>query len=74
MRALVQRVISGRVDIHDPDGGVRTTGSIGKGLVVLFGVSVDELIGMDDIASAAKLDEINQKWNENNSSLVIIKA
>lgn len=30
-----------------------------------FGVSVDELIGMDDIASAAKLDEINEKWNEN---------
>lgn len=30
-----------------------------------FGVSVDELIGMDDITSAAKLDEINQKWTEN---------
>ena len=50
MRALVQRVTSGRVDIHDPDGGVRTTGSIGKGLVVLFGVSVD-----DKLETAGKL-------------------
>ena len=30
-----------------------------------FGVSVDELIGMDEISSANKLDEINQKWQEN---------
>ncbi len=30
-----------------------------------FRVSVDELIGMDEIASASKLDEINQKWAEN---------
>ncbi len=30
-----------------------------------FGVTVDELIGMDNIASAEKLDEINTKWNEN---------
>ena len=50
MRALVQRVTSGRVDIHDPDGGVRATGSIGKGLVVLFGVSVD-----DKLETAGKL-------------------
>ena len=27
-----------------------------------FGVSVDELIGMDEISSAQKLDDINQKW------------
>ena len=33
-----------------------------------FGVSVDELIGMDEIASASKLDEINQKWAENRSN------
>lgn len=30
-----------------------------------FKVSVDELIGMDEISSANKLDEINQKWQEN---------
>ncbi len=30
-----------------------------------FGVSVDELIGMDEISSANKLDEINYKWQEN---------
>ena len=30
-----------------------------------FGVSVDTLLGMEAIASAKKLDEINQKWNEN---------
>ncbi len=30
-----------------------------------FGVSVDELIGMDEISSAKKLDEINQKWQKN---------
>ena len=30
-----------------------------------FGVSVDELIGMDEISSANRLDEINQKWQEN---------
>ena len=50
MRALVQRVTSGRVDIHDPDGTVRTTGEIGQGLVILFGVSID-----DKIETAAKL-------------------
>ena len=50
MRALVQRVTSGRVDIHDPDGQVRTTGKIDKGLVVLFGVSVEDQLG-----TAAKL-------------------
>ena len=27
-----------------------------------FRVSVDELIGMDDIASAQKFDEINRLW------------
>ena len=50
MRALVQRVTSGRVDIHDEDGTCRTTGSIGQGMVVLFGVSVD-----DKLETAAKL-------------------
>ena len=30
-----------------------------------FGISVDELIGMDGITAAEKLDEINAKWNEN---------
>ncbi len=30
-----------------------------------FGVSVDELIGMDEISSTKKLDEINQKWQKN---------
>jgi len=30
-----------------------------------FGVTVDELIGMDEISSAKKLDDINQKWQEN---------
>ncbi len=32
-----------------------------------FGVSVDELIGMDEISSAQRLDDINQKWQENRS-------
>ena len=50
MRALVQRVTSGRVDIRDADGTVRTTGSIGKGMVVLFGVSIE-----DKLETAAKL-------------------
>ena len=36
-------------------------------LASYFKVSVDELIGMDEIASASKLDEINQKWAENRS-------
>lgn len=30
-----------------------------------FEVSVDELIGMDEISSANRLDDINQKWQEN---------
>ena len=30
-----------------------------------FQVSVDELIGMNEISSANKLNEINQKWQEN---------
>ena len=30
-----------------------------------FQVSVDELIGMEEITSAQKLDEINQKWQDN---------
>lgn len=30
-----------------------------------FEVSVDELIGMDEISSAQRLDDINQKWQEN---------
>lgn len=50
MRALVQRVTSGRVDVRDADGTIRTTGKIGKGLVVLFGVSID-----DKLETAAKL-------------------
>lgn len=33
-----------------------------------FNVSVDELIGMDEIASANKLDEINSKWQENRAT------
>ena len=33
-----------------------------------FAVSVDELIGMEEITSASKLDEINQKWAENRSN------
>ena len=30
-----------------------------------FGVTVDELIGMDEISSANKLAEINRSWQEN---------
>ncbi len=30
-----------------------------------FKISVDELIGMDEITSAKRLEEINQAWNEN---------
>lgn len=33
-----------------------------------FMVSVDELIGMGEIDSASKLDEINQKWVENRAN------
>jgi transcriptional regulator with XRE-family HTH domain len=33
-----------------------------------FGVSVDSLIGMDEIAKAGKYDEINRLWTENNRS------
>ena len=33
-----------------------------------FGVSVDSLIGMDEIAKAGKYDEINRQWTENNRS------
>ncbi len=33
-----------------------------------FGVSIDELIGMDEISAANKLDEINQKWQKNRES------
>ncbi len=32
-----------------------------------FGVSVDELIGMDEIAKSEKYDEINRLWTENNT-------
>ena len=32
-----------------------------------FGVSVDELIGMDEIAKSQKYTEINQQWKDNNS-------
>ena len=52
MRALVQRVISGQVDVRDPGGTVRTAGRIGPGLVVFFGVSVD-----DEVSTAEKLAE-----------------
>lgn len=31
-----------------------------------FGVSVDELIGMDEMANSEKYDEINRLWKENN--------
>ncbi len=34
-------------------------------LAKYFEVSVDELIGMDEISSATKFDEINEKWKEN---------
>jgi D-tyrosyl-tRNA(Tyr) deacylase len=50
MRALVQRVTSGQVDVRDADGKIRTTGKIGKGMVVLFGVSID-----DKLETVAKL-------------------
>ena len=50
MRALVQRVTSGRVDVHDADGTCPTTGRIGQGMVVLFGVSTE-----DKLETAAKL-------------------
>ena len=43
MRALVQRVLSGQVDVRDPGGTVRTAGKIGPGLVILFGVSADDV-------------------------------
>lgn len=33
-----------------------------------FGITVDELIGMDTIASRQRLDEINRKWEENRSA------
>lgn len=33
-----------------------------------FNISVDELIGMDEIALAKKYDEINHHWEENNKS------
>ena len=50
MRALVQRVTSGQVDVRDADGKIRTTGKIGPGMVVLFGVSIE-----DKLETAAKL-------------------
>lgn len=34
-----------------------------------FGVSVDELIGMDEIAKMQKYDEINRLWAENNAAV-----
>lgn len=43
MRALVQRVLSGQVDVRDPGGATRTAGKIGPGLVILFGVSADDV-------------------------------
>jgi len=52
MRALVQRVTSGKVDVRRPDGTVYTKGRIGRGLVILFGVSVD-----DSVETAGKLAE-----------------
>lgn len=39
MRALVQRVTRGQVDVLGPDGGRETVGRIGPGLVVLVGVT-----------------------------------
>ena len=44
MRALVQRVTSGGVEIRRSDGTVYTKGRIGRGLVILFGVSVDDRV------------------------------
>ena len=52
MRALVQRGTSGQVDVRDADGTIRTTGKIDRGMVVLFGVSID-----DKLETAAKLAE-----------------
>ncbi|MBQ7207057.1 MAG: D-tyrosyl-tRNA(Tyr) deacylase [Lentisphaeria bacterium] len=52
MRALVQRVTSGQVDVREPGGAVRTAGRIGPGLVVFFGVSVG-----DELPTAEKLAE-----------------
>ncbi|MBQ9503328.1 MAG: D-tyrosyl-tRNA(Tyr) deacylase [Lentisphaeria bacterium] len=52
MRALVQRVTSGKVDIRRPDGAVYTKGRIGRGLVILFGVSAG-----DSVETAGKLAE-----------------
>lgn len=31
-----------------------------------FGISVDELLGMSEIAKKAQYDEINRMWDENN--------
>lgn len=33
-----------------------------------FGITVDELLGMNELASAANYDEINRTWAENNRS------
>ena len=52
MRARVQRVTSGQVDVREPGGAVRTAGRIGPGLVVFFGVSVS-----DELPTAEKLAE-----------------
>lgn len=37
MRALIQRVSRGHVDVRDPDGTVRRTGQVARGFVVLVG-------------------------------------
>jgi len=33
-----------------------------------FGISVDELLGMDELAQKGKYDEINKIWSENNKA------
>ena len=35
-------------------------------LAKYFGVTVDELIGMDEIAGSEKYNKINKEWEENN--------
>lgn len=42
MRALVQRVTEASVSCLEPDGGREVTGDIGRGLVVLVGVTHDD--------------------------------
>ena len=38
-----------------------------------FGVGIDKIIGMDEIASSQKLDQINHKWEENRQKVNHLK-